>query len=74
MEEKKRQIVALLEGEGAEEWMAALPEWIVKRTEGVWEESEDVRRECVALERKIYGYHAALEHEVFGGDVAVGEQ
>jgi hypothetical protein len=54
--------------------METLPEWIVKRTEGVWEESEDVRRECVVLERKIYGYQAALEHEVFGGDVAVGEQ
>ncbi|KAL3768941.1 hypothetical protein ACHAWO_004051 [Cyclotella atomus] len=71
--EKKRQLEALLDGEGAEEWMAALPDWIATRAESVWEEGDDVRRECLALEKKVRGYEAAVG-SVYGMEVTVGEQ
>jgi hypothetical protein len=71
--EKKRQLEALFEGEGAEEWVSALPDWIARRAESVWEEGDDVRKECLALEKKVRGYLAAVG-SVHGTEVLVGEQ
>jgi chromosome segregation ATPase len=67
LEEKKRQLEILLESE-SEEWLASLAEWIGRRTECLWEEGEDVRRDCLLLERKIRGYEAALGEVEMGGE------
>ena len=65
----------MIEGEGGEEFLASLTDWIAKRTEGFLEESEDVRRGCIAMEKKILGYKAAVgEADGFDSAVVAGEQ
>ena len=52
-----------------------MTDWIAKRTEGFLEESEDVRRGCIAMEKKILGYKAAVgEADGFDSAVVAGEQ
>ena len=60
LEEKKRQLEAFLEGEGGEDFMITLSDWISKRIESVCEEGEDVRRQCFSLEKRITGFQRAM--------------
>ena len=63
LEEKKRQLEAFLEGEGGEEFMTSLSDWISKRIENVREEGEDIRLQCFSLEKRIAGFQRAMHSQ-----------